>query len=56
MYRLALISLDQLPLTKNGNRYIVTPVDYFSKWPEAAALPKKGAEGVATFIYRMICR
>ncbi len=45
-----------LPKTKHGNRYIVTLIDYFSKWPEAAALPNKEAEGVAIFIYRMICR
>ena len=45
-----------LPITKAGNRYIITLVDYFSKWPEAAALPDKGAEGVALFLYCMICR
>ena len=45
-----------LPETKAGNRYIITLVDYFSKWPEAEALPDKGAKGVAQFLYRMICR
>ncbi len=33
-----------------------TLMDYFSKWPEAAALPDKRAESVALFLYRMICR
>jgi hypothetical protein len=45
-----------LPKTKSGNRYIITLVDYFSKWPEAAALPNKKAESVASFLYKIICR
>ncbi len=39
-----------LPKTKHGNFYIVTLIDYFSKWPEAAALSNKEAQGVAIFI------
>ena len=34
-----------LPWTEPDNRYIVTLVDYFSKWPEAAPLPDKTAMG-----------
>ena len=45
-----------LPLTKKGNRYIVTLVDYFSKWPEAAPLPDKTAAGVALFLHELFCR
>ena len=45
-----------LPVTARGNRYIVTLVDYFSKWPEAEPLPNKSAKEVALFLYRMICR
>ena len=45
-----------LPKTARGNRYIVTLVDYFSKWPEAEALPDKTAETVALFLYKMMCR
>ncbi|KAL5475720.1 hypothetical protein EMCRGX_G025568 [Ephydatia muelleri] len=30
-----------LKLTRRGNRYLATCIDYFSKWPEAQALPKK---------------
>ena len=30
-----------LPTTSNGNKYMVTLVDYFSKWPEASPLPDK---------------
>lgn len=45
-----------LPATKAGNKYIITLMDYFSKWPEAAALPDKKADSVALFLYKMICR
>ena len=45
-----------LPETKAGNKYIITLVDFFSKWPEAAALPDKKADGVALFLYQMVCR
>ena len=34
----------------NSVRYLATCTDYFSKWPEAQALPKKSAEGVAHFL------
>lgn len=45
-----------LPVTPRGNKYVVTLVDYFSKWPEASALPDKNATGVAHFIYELFCR
>ena len=45
-----------LPKTMRGNKYIVTQVDYFSKWPEAEAFPDKGAKSVALFLYKMKCR
>ena len=45
-----------LPSTKNGNRYIIMLVDYFSKWPEAAPLTNKKADSVAQFLYTVICR
>ncbi len=40
-----------LPITSRGNKYIATLTDYFSKWPEAAALPNKSVEQVAYFVY-----
>ena len=43
-----------LRMTKAGNRYIVTLVDYFSKWPEAAPLNTKSAAGVALFLLHLI--
>lgn len=45
-----------LPTTSRGNRFIITLVDYFSKWPEAEAIPNKSAESVAHFLYKMMCR
>ena len=45
-----------LPKTARGNRFIVTLVDYFSKWPEAKAIPDKTAKSVALFLYEMMCR
>ena len=37
-------------------RYIITCVDYYSKWVEAKALPTKESEGVAVFLYSLFCR
>jgi len=46
-----------LPITREGNRYIVVAIDYFSRWPEARPLKAANAEAVTTFIYEeIICR
>ena len=45
-----------LPTTSSGNKYVVTLVDYFSKWPEASPLKDKSANGVALFLYDLFCR
>lgn len=45
-----------LPRTARGNKFIVTLMDYFSKWPEAEAIPDKSAKSIALFLYKMICR
>ena len=46
-----------LPVTQNGNRYIIVAVDYFSRWPEAQPLKEANANTVANFLYReIICR
>ncbi len=46
-----------MPITREGNRYIVVAMDYFSRWPEARSLKAANTETVATFIYEeIICR
>ena len=45
-----------LPETRAGNKYIITLSDYFTKWPEAAPLQSKCAEGVADFLFRTFCQ
>ncbi len=41
-----------LPTTANGNRFILTMIDYFSKWAEAYALLNHKAETVADCIVK----
>ena len=50
------IDLIELPQSHNGNQYCITLTDYFSKWPEAEAIPTKEAKHVAGFLYKMILR
>ena len=45
-----------LPTTPRGNKYIMTVSCYFSKWPEATALPDKSAVGVAEFLFKCFTR
>ena len=46
-----------LPVTERGNKYIVTCIDYLTKWAEAKSLPDKSAMQVAWFIYdEIICQ
>ena len=40
-----------------NNRYIVTAIDYFTKWPEARALKTAEAKEIVRFIYEeIVCR
>ena len=45
-----------LPTTPRGNKYIMTVSCFFSKWPEATALPDKTAVGVANFLFKCFTR
>ena len=46
-----------LPMTEDGNCYIIVAVDYFSRWPKARPLRHANATSVTTFIYEeIICR
>lgn len=49
-FDLVAIDLMSLPKSHQGNCYIVAAQDYFSKWPEAKAVPKKTAQAVAEFL------
>ena len=43
------------PVTQsaNGNRFILTVSDYFTKWVEAVALPSKCASGIANSLFKV---
>jgi len=43
-----------LPITREGNRYIVVIMDYFIRWPKAKAIKVVNVKMVATFIYEEI--
>ena len=47
MERVAVDIAGPLPLTAAGNRYVCVAMDYFTKWPEAYALPNHEATTVA---------
>ena len=52
MERIALDALGSLPQSATGNRYIVMIADYFTKWPEAFAVPNQEATTVANLLVR----
>ncbi|MCO5584217.1 hypothetical protein L7F22_038141 [Adiantum nelumboides] len=45
----------QLPITSRGRNYILTAVDYLSRWAEAKAVRQITAKDVAKFVYEEIC-
>ena len=50
MERVAVDVIGPFPETENGNKYILIAIDYFSKWPEAYALPNQEAVTLAKII------
>ena len=40
-----------LPITTVGNKYIMTLMDYYTKWAEAIAIKDKTASTVAAVLY-----
>jgi hypothetical protein len=49
--------LGPLPRTRNGNKYILTFIDHFTKWVEAFAIEKPDAQTVAKhFVENIVCR
>ena len=56
-YQIGIDFVGPLPITEQGNRYIIVAMDYLTKWPEARAVPQAIAEMTASFVYKdIICR
>jgi hypothetical protein len=47
---IAVDTMGPLPVTSEGNKYIITFICMYSSWPEAFAVPNKSAETVAKLI------
>lgn len=57
MERVAMDILGPLPLSKNGNRYILVLADLFTKWTEAYPIPNQEAKTIAkTFLNGFVCK
>ncbi len=57
LWKMRVDIVGSLPITREGNRYIVVAMDYFSRWPEARSLKAANSNTVATFLYeKIICR
>ena len=51
------VDILQLPLTTQGNCYVVVFMDYLTKWPEAFAIPDEKAETIAKmFVENIVCQ
>src|SRR6266540_4491584 len=54
--RIGIDIVGSLTITKRGNHYIVTAMEYFTKWPIVKALKEATARAVSKFIYeKIIC-
>ena len=57
MERIAIDILDELPITTNGNKYILVIADYFTKWTEALPMPNMEACTMAKILVEnVLCR
>ena len=50
--RIALDILGPLPVSEEGNKYLLVVSDYFTKWPEAYSLPNQEAITVAEVLVK----
>ena len=57
MERIAIDVLGPLPVTESGSKYLLVAIDYFTKWPEAFAIPNQEATTVAkVLVEEFFCR
>ena len=56
MERVALDIAGPLPLTEGGNRYVLSVMDYSTKWLEAYALPDQAKTVANALLEGMVCR
>lgn len=57
MERVAIDVVGPLPSTTSGNRFILVVVDYFTRWPEAYAIPNQEARTIAQkLVDEWVCR
>ena len=54
--KLGLDLIGPFPETANGNKYVITLTDLFSKWVEAAPIKQKSAENVAQVLCNLFFR
>src|SRR6266542_5242946 len=55
--RIRIDIVGSLTIIKKRNRYIVTAMNYFTKWPIAKAIKEATAKTVSKFIYKkIICK
>ncbi len=52
--RIGIDIMGLLTITRRGNRYIVTAMDYFTKWLIAKALKEATAKAISKFMYQKI--
>ncbi|XP_076838708.1 retrovirus-related Pol polyprotein from transposon 412 isoform X1 [Brachyhypopomus gauderio] len=57
MERVAVDVMGPFPVTEAGNKYVLVAMDYFTKWPEAYAVPDQSASTTATaLVNEFFCR
>ena len=54
MERIAMDILGELPVTENGNKYILVISDYFTKWTESFAMPNMEARTCAKILVQEV--
>ena len=52
--RIAIDIVRLLPLTNNNNHYLLTCINYFTKWPEAFPMPNKKTRTIAQLIIEQV--